>query len=396
MLMWFCISKFRLILLLVVLAGLNGAPALALPSNLRVKLFEAHGRLESVHIRGPLDIVVPGQKRISKAEWIRVSSRNGQIELFSSGNSHHSFLSCQKLVVQPLDRRGVRIKVNRDNIERAYLGRLNFSVGETAKLPSLKIVNELPTFEYVASVVGSESPVRSPPEAMKALAVLVIAIVEQKGERSLVGDSTKEQAYKGCEHATPSVFAAVKAVYGKRLFYKNSPVQAFFHSTCAGGTSRGVDIFGKNAGPLVYLESVPCEYCKNSPFWDLKVSSLPLSTMKQAFGGRLSATKYDAQDRPTQVEVLDGKSAGNVMSGYEAWLRIGRTYGWGKVPGTRYQFRDNNEKLVDIESSGAGHGVGYCQWGGVGMAKQGKKYDEILRFYFPKCNLRTIAVRAPR
>lgn len=365
------------------------SPAKALPTNLRVKLFEAHGRIESVKIRGPFDILEPGTKKIAKSEWITISAKNGQVELYSQNNLRQAFLTCKKLLVQPIDRRGVRVKINRDNIERSYLGRLNFSVGETGRLPFLSIVNDIPTIEYVASVVGSESPLHSPPEAMKALAVLVIAIVEQKGERSLVGDSTKEQAYKGCEHATPGTFAAARAVYNKRLFYKKAPVQAFFHSTCAGGTSRGVDIFGMNAKPLEYLESVPCEYCKESPFWDLKVSSLPLSTMRRAIGGRLSATKYDAQNRPITVRILDGKSEGKEMSGYEAWLKIGRTYGWGKVPGTRYQFRDNNEKLVDVESSGAGHGVGYCQWGGVGLAKQGKKYDEILKFYFPRCELRS-------
>jgi SpoIID/LytB domain protein len=381
-------------LLLVALS--NVAPAEALPSNLRVRLFEAHGRIESVQIRGPFNISEPGQKRILRNEWIRLSAKNRQIEMFSHGNSRQPFLTGQRLTIEPLDRRGVRIRINRDNIERAYLGRLSFSVGETARLPSLRIVNEVPTIEYVASVVGSESPLRSPPEAIKALAVLVIAIVEQKGERSLVGDSTKEQAYKGCDHATPAIFSAVKAVYGKRLFFRKNPVQAFFHSTCAGGTSRGSDIFGINAKPLEYLESVSCEYCKESPFWKTKVSSLPLSTMNRAFGGRLSATKYDAQDRPTIVQVLDGASVGKEMSGYEAWLKLGRTYGWGKVPGTRYQFRDNNENVVDVESSGAGHGVGYCQWGGVGLAKQGKKYDEILKFYFPRCSVRSISAGARR
>lgn len=29
-----------------------------------------------------------------------------------------------------------------------------------------------------------------------------------------------------------------------------------------------------------------------------------------------------------------------------------------------------------------GHGIGYCQWGGQVMAQQGKKYDEIIKYYY--------------
>jgi SpoIID/LytB domain protein len=371
--------------------------ALALPASLRVKLFEAHGRIESVKLRGPFQIVAPNQKVISKREWVSVVARNGNVMVFGPNNSHTPFLTTRKLIVQPLNRSAVRVKILRDNIERAYLGQLSFSASEIISgvehLPSLNVLNHVPTIEYVASVVGSESPLNSPPEATKALAVLVISIVEHKGERSLVGDSTKEQAYKGCEHATPAVFAAVKSVYDKRLLYRKSPIQVFFHSTCAGGTSSGADIFGEAAKSMVYLAPVKCVYCTESPFWKTKTSKLPMSTFKSAFSGNIpTVTRYDSEKRP--VEVLSGEGH---MSGYEAWLKIGRTYGWGIVPGTRFTLRPQKSSMpaqalsstdyVIATSSGAGHGVGLCQWGAVGLAKRGKRFDEILKFYFPGCEV---------
>jgi stage II sporulation protein D len=36
-----------------------------------------------------------------------------------------------------------------------------------------------------------------------------------------------------------------------------------------------------------------------------------------------------------------------------------------------------------FEGKGWGHGVGMCQWGAMGMAKEGFSYVDILKFYYP-------------
>jgi stage II sporulation protein D len=35
------------------------------------------------------------------------------------------------------------------------------------------------------------------------------------------------------------------------------------------------------------------------------------------------------------------------------------------------------------QGSGAGHGVGFCQWGAIGRARAGQQYHDILTTYFP-------------
>jgi stage II sporulation protein D len=35
------------------------------------------------------------------------------------------------------------------------------------------------------------------------------------------------------------------------------------------------------------------------------------------------------------------------------------------------------------QGSGAGHGVGLCQWGAIGRAQAGQHYRDILATYFP-------------
>ncbi|HEU4760713.1 MAG TPA: hypothetical protein VFS74_00235, partial [Gemmatimonadales bacterium] len=36
-----------------------------------------------------------------------------------------------------------------------------------------------------------------------------------------------------------------------------------------------------------------------------------------------------------------------------------------------------------VEGSGAGHGVGFCQWGAVGRARAGQSHEAIIAAYFP-------------
>ena len=38
---------------------------------------------------------------------------------------------------------------------------------------------------------------------------------------------------------------------------------------------------------------------------------------------------------------------------------------------------------VEFVGSGLGHGVGLCQWGAKLQAEKGRKYEDILKFYFP-------------
>ncbi len=319
--------------------------------------------------------------------------KDGQLQLSAinfSGRTEKTFLSCRRFVVQPHDNRGVRIRVNK-NLDRAYLGKLIFTVDDSKPgSAGLKIINEIPVSDYVASVVGSETSPGCPPEALKAVAVLVNGIIEKKHNGEEVGDSTKEQAYKGCEFANPTVIRSVNSVLNKRLLYKNSPIQPFFHSTCAGGTSSGESIFGEAGKPLAYLKPVKCIYCIKSPFWKRKTTILPANSIAKIFdGGMPIINTMDAEKRPTEVtlEYADRKDR---LSGYETMLKIGRARGWGLVPSTRFNlqyFSFADVDFVRIQSSGAGHGLGLCQWGAAGLAERGKTCDQILRFYFPGCQI---------
>ena len=45
---------------------------------------------------------------------------------------------------------------------------------------------------------------------------------------------------------------------------------------------------------------------------------------------------------------------------------------------------------VEFEGSGSGHGVGLCQWGARIQAEAGRKYETILKHYFPGATLSVV------
>lgn len=377
-----CRKLFCAIILLCVIAAVV-APVHALPSRLRVHLFESRQPIDSLEILGNINIVSPVRMHLGGTPvQIKVDRDCVQLLRFSQTRRTdiraRPLLRAPHIVIESTGGQGIKVRTAPE-VERTYGGRLHLSVDSS----SLLVHNEISTTEYLSSVVGSEAPPHCPAEALKAFAVMTIAIVERKKEGELVGDSTREQAYLGKQYATAQVRDAVRSVLKKRWLYGKNSIRPFYHSTCAGGTSSGAAIFGPDAAGLKYLRGVKCVYCTGSPFWKEKTTKLPLSSFQSIFSNTIPSIKsVDEAGRPLELvgSLTDGSSVR--LTGYEAWLKIGRAFGWGLVPGTRYNFSVEGD-TVTIKSSGAGHGVGLCQWGAVGLAKKGKSFDQILGFYFP-------------
>ena len=49
---------------------------------------------------------------------------------------------------------------------------------------------------------------------------------------------------------------------------------------------------------------------------------------------------------------------------------------------------DGNQ--LKIHGRGYGHGVGMCQEGAMNMAKKGKKYDEIIKYYYKGVKIKSL------
>jgi stage II sporulation protein D len=53
------------------------------------------------------------------------------------------------------------------------------------------------------------------------------------------------------------------------------------------------------------------------------------------------------------------------------------------------QLKSRGDTMI-IEGRGFGHGVGMCQYGALEMARQGKRYKQILHHYYPGTRMKTI------
>ena len=63
--------------------------------------------------------------------------------------------------------------------------------------------------------------------------------------------------------------------------------------------------------------------------------------------------------------------------------------GPNEIRSTKFDLSVRSGILV-VDGLGWGHGVGMCQWGAYGMARAGKKADEILKYYYPGAEISTI------
>lgn len=347
----------------------------ALPSEVRVRLFEAHPGVQSMEVRGRLRLLAPVIQSLRGKRFLILRQPGGL--LIREANSNRTLFKAQRFRLKPetaavsLFPKGTKLKS-----ARMYEGTLDFE----AKAGELLVWNRLPAQAYVATVIGSETQPDWPLEALKAQAVLTQSRLARYQPDDELGDSTQQEAFLGAAYHRVNTNQAVSAVWGQTLTYQGRTVTPYYHASCAGQTSDGA--FFASAQAMPWLKAVRCPYCDNAPFAKPTVSYISLNAFQRAFPGTgLVILKRDSANRPLRVQT--GQA---VISGYQFWIRLGQRFGWGKAPGTRFQIGQEGDR-IRLTSTGAGHGVGLCQWGAAAMARQGKSYREILKFYFPKATL---------
>lgn len=268
---------------------------------------------------------------------------------------------------------------------RKYLGNIILMPVSSGAGCSLSLVNQVPLASYLASVISSETGGGWPLEALKAQAVLTQTRLAMLKPNETVSDTTQYELYLGEGRVRSEAREAVQAVWQQILTYQNRPAEVYYHASCGGYTASGEWFNPANKTKLPYLVSKPCHYCKIGPFQKPTQKEIPASVFQSAFPkGMPEVKKMDEGGHPLWVEA--GGAA--PISGYQFWLKLGQKLGWDKVPGSRFTLKPESPKgYMRLTSVGAGHGVGLCQWGAAGMAKQGKSVVEILSFYFPGTRL---------
>lgn len=263
-------------------------------------------------------------------------------------------------------------------------------------------VEDMDISEYLKRVVSAEMPADFEPEALKAQAVAARTYLISRMNAAADGNSAEEhkgadvctdsahcQAYiteearretwteKGidADEAWEKISDAVTDTDNLIMTYGGEPVSAVFHSASSGKTERAADVWGED---IPYLQSVESEGDLYSP--------------KYASEVRMSAEDFKkiAESNIEGVSWENGFFGNIVRSGAGGIVTL--DVGGVNIKGTElrriYDLNSTNVELTETDGNikmnvkGFGHGVGMSQYGADYMAKQGKKFDEILKSYY--------------
>lgn len=269
-------------------------------------------------------------------------------------------------------------------------------------------INEVPLEHYLRGVVPCEMGSGAPLEALKAQAVAARSYAlanlgKHKHEGYDLVPTVYDQVYKGVGSEYESTDRAVAETRGMVLEYRGKPAEARYHSTCGGRTADARDIFSgaripylrsvNDRGGHLFRKKVP--FCAASPHfkWSRvwkkdEFYALVEKSLKSLLGvhnpGKVRGVKTmkTRSGRVKELLVVTNRKS------YKVYGDQVRSF-FGGLPSTKFDIvvRGN---IIKLEGGGFGHGVGMCQWGAMGMAREGHEFKRILRHYYPGTRLRKL------
>jgi stage II sporulation protein D len=291
---------------------------------------------------------------------------------------------------------------------RTYRGTAELLVDSSG----ITVVNRLGIEAYLQGVVSAEMGRRSAAEraALEAQAVVSRTYaIRNLGRRRARGfdlsATVNDQVYLGVSGETTEARQAVRETRGQILMHDGAAIEAFFYSTCGGRTADGFEVFRGAARP--YLRSVAdraadgSSYCRISPRyrWREEWTDLSLRATLQRNLPPVAGIRSDAVREVRDIRVARRTASGRVdqlaiaLSGPEiqvhglAIRQVLRPLSGELLRSNAFTLRSTNGagRVTHLiaDGQGAGHGVGFCQWGAVGRARAGQGYEQILAAYFP-------------
>lgn len=251
------------------------------------------------------------------------------------------------------------------------------------------LVGTLPMERYLVGVLHAEMGDSWPLEALKAQAVASrsYAYYRMRFTRSAnydIESTVQDQVYAGTERPTPRILQAVTETQNLVLTENGNVAETLFHSRCGGRTENADSVW--SSAKRKRSESVDCPGCKKNVYrWEATVGIKPLlqklglPASPQSFAliesnrglsGRIAEITVAAQDKHRKLTADELRSI----------------IGYHKMRSAFFNWRVDGDQLV-FEGTGAGHGVGLCQWGARHLAETGKSFTAILSHYYPTKSL---------
>ncbi len=279
--------------------------------------------------------------------------------------------------------------------ERRYHGTLIVRANSD---DTVTAIEELGIEEYLLGVLPLEMDPGWPLEALKAQAVVARTFAyTQLGKYRNKGfdltSDTRSQVYGGLTDDSPNVRKAVEQTRGEVLGYKGEILNVFYHSCCGGHTADEGTVW-KLPGPTPKpLRGVRDNYCAVSPHYRWKVfigydRLLAALERKHLIGGKLRRFEIGARSTAGWVKTFIAKIGDQTLQVRANDLRL--AIGASDLRSARIGRIIKERSGVEFVGAGSGHGVGLCQWGTKIQAQRGRRYEQILKFYFPGSTLSVI------
>lgn len=253
-------------------------------------------------------------------------------------------------------------------------------------------IEEVPLEKYVAGVVASEMPAEFEKEALKAQALaartyivkqLLNATDIELPQGAVVTDTMMHQAFhnekelmekwgKDYHWKMERIQEAVMETSGLIITYEGEPIDASFFSTSNGYTENSEDYWTNS---IPYLRSVASPWDKNSPRY-FQEKQMSVAEFEQKLGIKLG-------DSPAIGTILERTSTNRVKKvNINGKMFTGRQIReLLELDSTDFTWKREGDQII-IQTKGWGHGVGMSQYGADGMAKEGKNYEQIVKYYY--------------
>ncbi len=162
---------------------------------------------------------------------------------------------------------------------------------------------------------------------------------------------------------------AVENTEGKVLLVEGKLNLVPYHEISGGTTRDGETVFGSSE--YQYLKSVDSSADKDSPDY-------------------FSSTYISERQLPKELKIKERDSAGYVLSlQADGKILEGEMFAVGMgLPSSNFSIQKTGSK-VRFLCRGKGHGLGFSQYGGNELAKDGSSWEEILEEYFPEMEIST-------
>lgn len=192
-----------------------------------------------------------------------------------------------------------------------------------------------------------------------------------------------EQAYKTMDRKRKM---AVRDTIGMVIVYQGQLIEPYFHAISIGMTLDSKEWFGKNIPYLKQKESLSDIEAKDY----MSVKTIEYQKIKEIVKEHM---KKDISLSDISKKLKITKTTRN---GYVKQVRIDQYLISGEAFATWFQLASNNFYFEEYKGKlriiclGKGNGLGLSQYGAEKMAREGKTYKQILKYYYPKISIKKL------